>query len=91
MNPLSSNKSFFLGNKNWFSITQKTILFFSICISIISCTEKPTKKADKDFNMTLAFQYHVVDSGSVKNPWAKILADINGDGALDIIIGGLLI
>ena len=36
----------------------------------------------------MAFECHLVDSGSVNNPWAKIISDINGDGAEDIIIGG---
>ena len=34
------------------------------------------------------FDRVVVDEHSPKDPWAKIFADINGDGFVDIVIGG---
>lgn len=34
------------------------------------------------------FDHVVVDEHGPKDPWAKILADINGDGFVDIVIGG---
>ena len=34
------------------------------------------------------FKHVVLDNEGPKDPWAKIIADINGDGFLDVIIGG---
>lgn len=36
----------------------------------------------------IPFRLEVIDSKGPKDPWAKIIGDINGDGFLDIIIGG---
>ncbi len=36
----------------------------------------------------ISFQRVEVDANPPENPWYKILGDINGDGQLDIIIGG---
>ena len=36
----------------------------------------------------ILFRHVVIDSEGPKDPWAKIMGDINGDGFLDIIIGG---
>ncbi|MBA7655971.1 hypothetical protein ES703_63884 [subsurface metagenome] len=36
----------------------------------------------------ILFRHVVIDSKGPKDPWAKIVGDINGDGFLDIIIGG---
>jgi hypothetical protein len=36
----------------------------------------------------LSFKRNVVDENGPKDPWAKILADIDGDGYLDVAIGG---
>jgi hypothetical protein len=65
-------------------------IFFlsSIFIFSISCTEKHSKHTEEDQNKDLTYQYHVVDSGSIVMPWAKMIGDINGDESLDIIIGG---
>ena len=79
---------FYLGNDIHFPITRKMIVLFSISITLISCSEKPSDKAEEDLNKVFTFQYHVVDSGSVNNPWAKMIGDINGDNLPDIIIGG---
>lgn len=34
------------------------------------------------------FEHIIVDAEGPSDPWAKIIADIDGDGALDIVIGG---
>lgn len=36
----------------------------------------------------LSMMHRIVDSDGPANPWAKIIADIDGDGMNDIIIGG---
>jgi hypothetical protein len=36
----------------------------------------------------VVFKYSQVDNNGPKDPWAKILADLDGDGYLDIAIGG---
>ncbi len=36
----------------------------------------------------IQFHHVVIDREGPKDPWAKIIGDINGDGFLDIIIGG---
>ncbi len=36
----------------------------------------------------IVFRHVVIDSEGPKDPWAKIMGDINGDGFLGIIIGG---
>ncbi|MHC4174071.1 MAG: FG-GAP repeat domain-containing protein [Planctomycetota bacterium] len=36
----------------------------------------------------IPFRHVVIDSKGPKDPWTKIIGDINGDGFLDIIIGG---
>lgn len=36
----------------------------------------------------IPFNHVVLDNAGPKDPWAKIIGDINGDGFLDVIIGG---
>ncbi len=51
------------------------VLAFVLAFSVSSLAEIP-------------FDHVVVDSNGPKDPWAKVLADINGDGLTDIVIGG---
>ncbi len=34
------------------------------------------------------FEHRIIDDKGPKDPWAKIIADINGDGKPDVIVGG---
>ena len=34
------------------------------------------------------FEHRVIDEQGPKDPWAKIIADVNGDGKPDVVIGG---
>jgi len=70
------------------NIIQNTFVLASISILSICCTEKPSEDTDEDMRKDFTYRYHVLDSGSVNMPWAKIIGDINGDDSLDIIIGG---
>jgi len=36
----------------------------------------------------IPFKHHIIDSHGPKDPWAKIIADIDGDGDRDVIVGG---
>ena len=76
--------------KNHFLFSSYSIILVSLSIFlvIISCNKKPVKDIGDDSSKIFTFRYHVIDSGSVVNPWAKIIGDISGDGSLDIIIGG---
>lgn len=65
------------------------ISYLSI-LMLFSCTGKhtSTESSTADQPDTLSFQHTVIDSLGPENPWAKIIGDIDGDGAGDIIIGG---
>ncbi|MBN1290366.1 MAG: VCBS repeat-containing protein [Candidatus Latescibacteria bacterium] len=40
------------------------------------------------FAQNIPFNYKIIDSSPPKNPWTKIVGDINCDGFPDIIVGG---
>ncbi|NND06383.1 MAG: VCBS repeat-containing protein [Saprospiraceae bacterium] len=71
----------------------KSMLAFSIVmviiLSTISCTETPRNQAaPSQSSKELRFEHQVIDSLTVRDPWAKMFADVNSDGAVDIIVGG---
>jgi hypothetical protein len=68
--------------EHWASIV------FSLMLTSLSCQEKATKSTEEVVINEFSYQYSVIDSGSIVMPWAKILKDIDGDGSLDIVIGG---
>jgi hypothetical protein len=75
-------------NKIGYLITQISFILLPIILLIFSCSEKPSIKTEEDRIKDFTFQYNVVDSAGVNNPWAKMTGDINGDRSMDIIIGG---
>jgi hypothetical protein len=66
----------------------RVIILLSFFLFQYSCNNKHAEEKDNDLAKSFASQYQVVDSGSVFNPWAKIIGDIDSDGSPDIIIGG---
>ena len=59
---------------------------FLFMIILYSCTSKHTSSEKPEDH--LSFKLQVIDTAGPHNPWAKILADINGDGNADVVIGG---
>jgi hypothetical protein len=64
------------------------IILVTILMYVMSCSPKPSEESQTVNDTEYRFQYHVIDSGSVHNPWAKMIGDIDGNGNPDIIIGG---
>ena len=60
--------------------TMKNVLLLLTC-----CCAGPVLAAEPS---ALRFQHVVIDATPPRNPWIKIVGDLNGDGKLDIIIGG---
>ena len=66
-------------------INMRRIFIMKIRVGIVfllllnSCTSLATD---------IPFDHVVLDSKGPKDPWAKMIGDINGDGFLDVIIGG---
>lgn len=56
-------------------MTAATTFLLLLCFSFLAVADIP-------------FRHIIVDSNGPKDPWAKMLGDINGDGFVDIIIGG---
>ena len=61
---------------------------WTILFGFVTCQDKPTFSPQIDTDAAFGFKYHLIDSVGVKNPWAKMFGDLNGDGSPDIIIGG---
>lgn len=36
----------------------------------------------------VSFAHHIVDDAAPTNPWGKTVGDLNGDGRLDLVVGG---
>ena len=53
-------------------------------IILNGCGNTSSHKKSNDLN----FQHVVINSKTIHNPWAKIPGDINGDGRIDITVGG---
>lgn len=75
--------------KNQISYMIKLFFLYLFLVSVFSCNDNASENEHTDeVNKEVSFRYQLIDSGSITNPWAKITGDINGDGAMDIIIGG---
>ena len=71
-----------------YSSPLRLAIFIFISTLCFSCGNKTSNHSSEEFLKIPSFIYQVIDSGSVQNPWAKIPGDIDGDGKLDIVIGG---
>ena len=72
-------------NKLKHFLVLQSIFFFSIFIIVFNgCGNQFGQNKSNALN----FQHIVIDSTTVRNPWAKIYGDINLDGKSDLIIGG---
>jgi len=59
-----------------------------LLISLLSVIPAGIANADESSDKTIPFDRIVVDRHGPQNPWIKILADLDGDGKQDIVIGG---
>ena len=61
--------------------------FLTLCLIVITISGCANQSSQGE-SESIRFHHSIVDSTIINNPWAKIPGDIDGDGALDIIIGG---
>lgn len=71
---------------NYFTLFASSPVVLFILFTSISCMDKTDNSKNKEVKFT--FQHILIDSSGVHNPWAKMAGDIDGDGSVDIIIGG---
>ncbi len=75
-----------MNTPNYLTYPTQKLIGFLILLTTISCVDKRNNRRMEE--ATFSFQHIVIDSSGVHNPWAKIAGDIDGDGSVDIIIGG---
>lgn len=58
----------------------------AIAITLTLFITAPVLPADDD--QTIAFEHRVIDAQPPRNPWFKMVGDVDGDGRLDILVAG---
>ena len=53
-----------------------------LCLALLPWSHAPGHAAD------LRFRHLTIDANGPRDPWVKIVGDVNGDGHADVIIGG---
>ena len=74
-------KRYFIGHHSPVLII--SLMLICICIQCVK-REGQSEKVVKE----IPIHHLIVDDHGPENPWAKMIADIDGDGFLDVVIGG---
>jgi hypothetical protein len=75
-------------NFNHMFLSKKLFHFLILILIIYSCKQKLHQDPVTAPEEKITFEHVLIDSQGVLNPWAKICADIDTDGFLDLVIGG---